>query len=187
MIQVRRARPEDAPAIGAIHRLAWQDAYPGILPEAYLAGLDERRIAAGYLRSMLARRGGEALFVAAASDGQPVGFASAAPARRDGIAEGEIETLYLLPDWRDLGLGRRLMRASAAHLQAIGCASAMLWVLSANGAGWFYRHLGGRLVGRETIRVGGEAVEQTAMRWDPITLLLDATAATREGDARREG
>ena len=187
MIQVRRARPEDAAAIGSIHRIAWQDSYPGILPEPYLAGLDERRISAGYLRAMLARRGGDAVFVACGPNGAPVGFCSAARARREGIAEGEIETLYLLPDWRDQGIGRRLMRASAAHLQAIGCASAMLWVLSGNGAGWFYRRLGGKPVGREAIRVGGREVEQTAVLWNPIALLLDATAATREGDARGKG
>jgi len=187
MIQVRRARPEDAAAIGAIHRATWQDSYAGILPTPYLAGLDQRRLAGSYLRSLVARRGGEALFVACAPDGGPVGFASAAHARRDGIAEGEVETLYILEDWRDRGIGRRLMRAAAAHLHAIGCGSAMLWVLSANGAGWFYRRLGGRPVGRETIRVAGRAVEQTAVVWDPIALLLDATAATREGDARGEG
>jgi GNAT superfamily N-acetyltransferase len=187
MIQVRRARPEDAPAIGAIHRIAWQDSYPGILPDSYLAGLDQRRIAAGYLRGMLARRGGEAIFVACTQDGEAVGFASAARARREGIAEGEIETLYLLPDWREQGIGRRLMRASAAHLSAIGCSSAMLWVLSANGSGWFYRHLGGRPVGREVIHFGGCSVEQTAVLWNPIGLLLEATAATREGDALGEG
>ena len=187
MIQVRRARPEDAAAIGAIHRIAWQDSYPGILPDAYLAGLDERRIASGYLRAMLARRGGEAVFVACAPGGEPVGFCSAGRARREGIAEGEIETLYLLQDWREQGIGRRLMRASAAHLSAIGCASAMLWVLSANASGWFYRRLGGKPVGREGIRVGGRVVEQTALLWNPISLLLDATAATREGDARGKG
>ncbi|MFC0384054.1 GNAT family N-acetyltransferase [Muricoccus vinaceus] len=181
MIQIRRARPDDAAAVGAIHRIAWQDTYPGILPDAYLAGLDQRRIGAGYLRSMLARGGGEALFVACAPDGAAVGFASAGRARRTGIAEGEIETLYILPDWQDQGIGRRLMRAAAAHLSVIGCRSAMLWVLSANGAGWFYRRLGGRLVGRERISVGGQAVEQTAIRWDPISLLLDATAASRDG------
>jgi len=187
MIQIRRARPDDAAAIGAIHRTTWQDSYPGILPDAYLSGLDQRRIGAGYLRSMLARGGGEAVFVACIPDGTPVGFASAGRARRIGIAEGEIETLYILPDWQDQGIGRRLMRAAAAHLSVIGCRSAMLWVLSANGAAWFYRRLGGRPVGREKISVGGRPVEQTAVRWDPITLLLDATAADRGGPCPGEG
>ena len=179
MIQIRRARPDDAAAIGAIHRISWQDSYAGILPDAYLTGLDQRRLAAGYLRGLLRRGGGEATFVACIPDGTAVGFASAGRARRIGIAEGEVETLYILPDWQDQGIGRRLMRAAAAHLSVIGCRSAMLWVLSSNGAAWFYRRLGGRPVGRERIFVGGGPVEQTAVLWDPITLLLDATAADR--------
>lgn len=187
MIQIRRARPDDAAAIGAIHRTTWQDSYPGILPAPYLAGLDQRRIGAGYLRSMLRRGGGEATFVACSPDGTAVGFASAGRARRSGIADGEIETLYILPDWQDQGIGRRLMRAAAAHLSVIGCSSAMLWVLSANGAGWFYRRLGGRLVGRERISVGGSPVEQTAVLWNPIDLLMDATSAHRGGPCPGEG
>ncbi len=187
MIQIRRARPDDAASIGAIHRISWQDSYPGILPDAYLAGLDQRRIGAGYLRSMLRRGGGDAIFVACTPDGTAVGFASAGRARRVGIADGEIDTLYILPDWQDQGIGRRLMRAAAAHLSVIGCNSAMLWVLSANGAGWFYRRLGGRPVGQERIAVGGRQVEQTAVLWDPITLLMEATAADRGGSFPKGG
>jgi GNAT superfamily N-acetyltransferase len=181
VIQIRRARPDDAAAIGAVHVAAWQDSYPGILSAGYLAQLSAPRLAAGYLRTMLTRAGGDAIFVACTLNGEVVGFASAGRARRSGLAEGEVETLYLLPDWRDQGIGRRLMRAAAAHLSAIGCHSAMLWVLSDNNAGWFYRRLGGRPVAREGIRVGGRNVEQTAVVWDPITLLLDATATQREG------
>ncbi|WP_426957010.1 N-acetyltransferase family protein [Muricoccus radiodurans] len=181
MIQIRRARPEDANAIGAVHVASWQDTYAGILPEPYLAGLDARRQSFGYRRSLLARSGGEAIFVACARDGEVIGFASAGRARRAGLAQGEVETIYLLSDWRDQGIGRRLMRAAGAHLSAIGCRSAMLWVLTDNNAGWFYRRLGGRAAAREMIRVAGRSVEQTAVVWDPIALLLDATAAQPEG------
>lgn len=180
MIQIRRARPDDAAAIGAVHVASWRDAYAGILPDAYLAALSGTRVAAGYHRSLLTRERGEAAFVACApAGGDVVGFGTAARARRPGMAEGEIETLYLLPDWRDQGIGRRLMRAAAAHLGAVGCRSVMLWVLSANNAGWFYRRLGGRLTCRETIRVGGQPVEQSAVLWDPLSLLLEATASPR--------
>ncbi|MFC0409842.1 GNAT family N-acetyltransferase [Roseomonas elaeocarpi] len=184
---IRRARPEDAAAIAAVHVAAWQDAYAGLLPHGYLAELSQRRIAAGYGHGMLTRRGEEAVFVAetAADPRRIVGFASARKVRRTGLggadfAEGEIETLYVLTDYRDRGIGRRLMRASAAHLAAIGCGSAMLWVLSGNNARFFYRHLGGRPVAREAIQVGGEAVEQTALAWNPIETLLAATAFTQE-------
>ncbi|UFN50916.1 GNAT family N-acetyltransferase [Roseomonas sp. OT10] len=183
MISVRRAKPQDAGAIGQVHVAAWRDAYAGLLPDSYLAALSAGRIGAGYQRGLVARRDGEAMFVAETSGPRPVviGFASAGPARREGLAEGEIETLYVLSDWREQGVGRRLLRAAAAHLAAVGCRSAMLWVLSGNNARFFYRHLGGRLAAQEVIRVGGQEVQQTALTWDPIGTLLSATAVQREG------
>ena len=182
MISIRRARPQDAAAIGGVHVVAWRDSYAGLLPDRYLSEMSPARVAAGYQRGMMARRGGEAVFVAEASDGSSgvIGFASAARARREGMGEGEIETLYVLPDWRDEGTGRRLLRASAAHLAAIGCRSAMLWVLSGNHSRFFYRRLGGRPVASEVIRVGGREVEQMAIAWNPISTLLAATAVQRE-------
>ena len=61
--------------------------------------------------------------------------------RRQTLAEGEVETLYVLDDWRERGVGRRLMRAAAGHLVDIGCRSAFLWVLRDNPSRWFYQRL----------------------------------------------
>lgn len=129
---------------------------------------------------------GHAVFVAVASGADSLspesegpmlaGFASGGRRRGGPRDEGEIETLYVLDDWRDQGLGRRMLRAMAAHLNAIGCRSVWLWVLRDNPARWFYVHLGGRPVAEQVIRVGGTTVVQQALRWDPITLLLAATA-----------
>ena len=184
MISIRRARPMDAPAIGEIHASVWRGTYAGILPDAYLANMSGQRLSGFYQRAVFDRREGHAIFVAVAGTdtggGTVVGFASGGRARRHGIAEGEVETLYLLEDWREQGAGRRLMRAMGAHLRAVGCRSAMLWVLSENPTRWFYRHLGGREVAREGIRVGGKAVEQAAFLWDPIEALLAATAPAQD-------
>lgn len=190
MISIRRARPADAPAIGEIHAAVWRSTYAGILPDAYLAGLSAPRLAGFYQRAILDRREGHAVFVAVAGGADApgrgaggsavVGFASGGRARRPGLAEGEVETLYLLEDWRERGAGRRLMRAMGAHLRAVGCRSVMLWVLRENPARWFYSRLGGREAAREVIRVGGEAVEQAAFTWDPIESLLAATAPAGE-------
>ncbi len=187
MTAIRRARPQDAFAIGAVNVAAWRDSYAGLLPDDFLANLSPQRIGAGYGHGLISRREGEALFVAETPEPgrRVVGFASAGPARRAGMGtrwgEGEVATLYVLSDYRDQGIGRRLLRASAAHLAAIGCASAMLWVLSDNQARFFYRHLGGRPVAHEVIQVGGRAVQQTAIAWDPIETLLDATAVSSRG------
>ncbi len=185
MVSIRRARPGDAAGIGAVHVAAWRSAYAGILAGEYLANLSVARQAAFYESAIADRRDCHAVFVAVAAN-EVVGFASGGRARRQGIGgvtgcQGEVETLYLLDDWREHGIGRRLMRAMAAHLAAVGCRSVMLWVLRDNPTCWFYRHLGGRPVLREAIRYAGQPLEQVAYLWEPIETLLDATASAREG------
>lgn len=193
MICIRRARPADAAAIGAAHVAIWRTAYAGVLPDEYLANLSAVRHAAGYQRAISDRRQGHAVFVAVAhgadaplgapvpEGGAVIGFVSGGRARRDALGEGEVETLYLLDDYRDRGVGRRLMRAMAAHLAAVGCRSAMLWVLKDNPTRWFYQRLGGRPAAREIIRFAGQVMEQLAFVWDPIETLLTATAPAAEG------
>src|SRR5262249_58735731 len=65
MITVRRARPSDAIAIGAVHVAAWRSTYPGILPDSFLARLSVPRQAAHYDAAI--RSSPTGVFVAAAS------------------------------------------------------------------------------------------------------------------------
>ncbi|MFC7473630.1 GNAT family N-acetyltransferase [Dankookia sp. GCM10030260] len=192
MICIRRARATDAEAIGAVHVATWRTAYAGVLPDDYLADLSPLRHAAGYEQAITDRRNGHAVFVAVASGadapadtagegGTIIGFTSGGRARRDWLAQGEVETLYLLDDYRDRGVGRRLMRAMAAHLAVVGCRSAMLWVLQDNPSRWFYQRLHGRPAAQEAIRFAGRTMQQMAFVWDPIETLLTATAAAPEG------
>ena len=186
MITIRRARLSDAGAIGAVHVAAWRSAYPGILPDEYLARLSAPRQAAYYDSAV---RSGVGVHVASASGAdlgmlggaaRVVGFVTGSPAR-DGrwteqLAEGEIETLYVLDDWRERGVGRRLMRAAAANLAACGCRSAFVWVLRANPSRWFYERLGGRAAAEATIHVAGVPVVQTGYVWSPIEKLVQAAS-----------
>ena len=183
MIAIRRARPADAPGIGAVHVSAWRSAYPGVLPDAFLAKLSVARQAGHYDRAI---RIGLGVHVAAVSGlagpdspstASPiVGFTTARRNRAGALAEGEVETLYVLDDWRERGLGRQLLRASGQHLSAMGCRSAFAWVLRDNPASYFYQRLGGKRVATGTTYVGGSEIPQVAYAWDPIELLLDVDA-----------
>jgi hypothetical protein len=185
MITVRRARPADAISIGSVHVAAWRSAYPGILPDDFLARLSVPRQAAHYDAAI--RSSSTGVFVASASgtDVPPgsgsrvIGFATAGRARGEfagrRLAEGEVETLYVLDDWRERGVGRRLLRAAASHLAEIGCRSLYVWVLRDNPNRWFYQHLGGKPSAEAMIQVAGRAVPQTAFVWDPIERLLTAS------------
>ena len=203
---IRRARPGDAPAIAAVHVAAWRSAYPGLLPDAYLASLSARRKAAEYERSI---RDGGVFVAAAATVPRIAGFVTVGRARRvtpwgtlsrpdvapqptadpgadtpdarprprSPLGEGEIETLYVLDDWRDRGLGRRLIGAGAAHLAELGCRSAYCWVLRDNPSRWFYERIGGRAVMADSVLVAGVSVPQVAYAWDPIERLIAAFSA----------
>jgi GNAT superfamily N-acetyltransferase len=171
MIHVRPARANDAPAIGAIHVAAWRNAYAGILPETYLAGLNASG-QAGYYYAGMTR--GHAALVAEAGE-RVIGFATMGRARTH-LADGEIETLYVLDDWRDQGAGRLLMQSAAQNLADAGCRSVFLWVLRDNPSRWFYQRLRGRQAAAGETQVAGVAVPKTAYVWDPIELLLPTPA-----------
>lgn len=184
MLTIRRAKPGDAIAMGRVHVAAWRSTYAAILPEAYLGGLSAENEALGYERGILDRRGGHAGFVAVADGfevpgGGIVGFTTGGLSRRPTIAEGEVETLYLLDDFRERGVGRRLMRAMASHLASLGAGSAFVWVLGDNPSRWFYERLGAKIAAQETMTFAGQRINQVAYAWAPIHTLLTATATTK--------
>lgn len=182
MIEIRKATPADAVAIAAIHVAVWRSAYASILPDTYLSRMSVTRHASHYGAGI---RSGAGVLVATVSaedlppdsNSRVVGFATAGPSRGGGrtLAEGEVETLYVLDDWRDRGIGRSLIRAAGEHLRGIGCRSAFLWVLRDNPSRWFYQRMGGRVVMEMEILVASQPVVQTAFVWDPIDRLLTST------------
>lgn len=177
MISIRRARLTDASGIAAVHVATWRSAYANVLPDDYLASLSIRRLAQQYEHGI---RLGMGLHVASCygEPGAPpvLGFSSSSRCRENSLGEGEVETLYVLDDYRERGLGGRLLRASAKHLALLGCRSAYAWVLSENPSRFFYQHLGGKQIAAGTTRVAGEDIPQIAMAWDPIATLLDVNA-----------
>jgi ribosomal protein S18 acetylase RimI-like enzyme len=174
MSLVRPARPSDGAGIAAVHVAAWRSAYAGLIPDRALTGLSAPRQEGYYARLI---RSGHVVHVAepptAAEDAPPViGFVTGGILASASIADGEIETLYVLDDYREQGVGRALIAAAAQDLASAGCHSLLVWVLSQNPSRWFYEHLGGVRVAEGRVRVGGEVLDQTAFLWDPIERLL---------------
>jgi ribosomal protein S18 acetylase RimI-like enzyme len=187
VLSVRRARPADAASIGAVHVACWRSTYAGILPDAALLRQSAAR-QARYYEMMIRAGGGAYVAVASGPDLPPgsagprvVGFTTFAPispmTRERAQADGDIHTLYVLDDWRERGLGRRLMRAAAAQLAEAGCASASVSVLSANPNRWFYERLGGKLAAEGVEWVSGRQLGLTTYTWSPLARLVEATSS----------
>lgn len=133
--QLRLAAPADAPAIAALHIRAWQWAYRGQLPDAFLdelpASLERRTVR---WQEILSRGKPEERTWVAEEAGQIVGFASIGPSREaDAEADtAELYALYLDQAVAGCGLGRMLLAHALANLRGRGYGQVSLWVLATN-------------------------------------------------------
>jgi len=105
-----------------------------------------------------------------------VAFAAGSPERSgDPKYLGELYAIYVLPAYQAQGIGRALMHAVAGRLAAAGHKGMLLWVLEANApARTFYEALGGVVVRKQPIEVGGVTLPEVAYGWDNLELLLKA-------------
>ncbi len=159
---------QDASAIAHVHVESWRSTYAGIVPDAYLAGLDET------LRVKLWQEwlGGDTVVLVAERKGEVVGFAHAGKIREAvETADAELYSLYLLRDAQGRGIGRGLMRVMAAVLRVQGFTSLALWVLERNRARGFYETCGGRITASRVIEIGGARLMEVAYWWPDLEAL----------------
>ena len=172
-IKIREATPDDAAGIARVHVESSRTTYGGLLPEETLAAMTFERRLSDWSKTLGGGECGEFVYVAEAG-GELVGFASGGPAREgDADFDGELYTVYLLPEQQRRGAGRRLFRAVAERLARLGFRSMMLWVLEENPACRFYEALGGARVRVEEIERGGRALKKVAYGWPDIEALCD--------------
>jgi len=192
MIRIRRASRHDAAAIGRVHVETWQAAYAGLLPDAMLVAMSDVRQSAWWSQLLKDPAEARGVFVADDRDMGVVGFGSCGPVRDppEGLPEGldgrelkvgEVYTLYVEPDFQNLGLGRKLLGALFRQLQADRCDTAVLWMLAENPTRFFYEGLGGERVGERIDTLGGTDVDEIAYAWRDLRAPLIRRRLAAEG------
>lgn len=152
-ISIRRARAGDAGQLAAVFDAAWREAYQGVIPGVALQRFIARRGPQAWT-AMIGRGRGLAAMEAG---GQIVAYAAYGRSRDRALrASGEIDEIYVKPEYQGLGLGGRLFRAVRNDLADHGLARIGVWVLADNmRARAFYEALGG-VAGPEAVeRVSG--------------------------------
>ena len=178
-IKIREATPDDAAGIARVHVESSRATYGGLLPEGSLAAMTFERRLSNWSKTLGGEEGGEFVFVAEAR-GEVVGFASGGPEREgDADFDGELYTVYLLPEHQRRGAGRGLVQAVAERLAPLGFRSMMVWVLEENPACRFYEALGGARVREEGIERGGRTLKKVAYGWADIEALIERLRASR--------
>jgi ribosomal protein S18 acetylase RimI-like enzyme len=168
---IREATVEDSAEIARVQVDTWRTTYRGIVPQSFLDEMDYR-VRAESWREQLATPNSR-IYVAA-KDGAICGFIGGGRLREP-VSEfdGEIWAIYIEVKAQQRGCGRAMMRQLAAQLLQDGLTSAVVWVLEKNPACGFYARLGGELVGRQTITIGGSELVEVAYGWRDLGLLVD--------------
>lgn len=162
---IRAARFEDASAIAHVHVESWRTTYAGIVPDAYLAGLDET-IRAQLWRERLSE---EALIFVAEWNGSLVGFAAAGKNREPvESCDAELYALYLLKDAQRRSIGTALLRAVANALLERNFKSMAVWVLEQNRSREFYQKAGAHVAHSKVIEIGGAKLMEVAYAWPDL-------------------
>ena len=165
---IRRATEADAAAIASVQVAAWQWAYRGQMPDAYLDGLSVADIEAQW-RTASIEVARYATHVAELG-GNVVGFVSVGLPRVElhgdapdpdlaaDTSTAELYSIYLLQEYLGLGIGQALMRTGEQAMRDIGAGKAILWVLESNVATHrFYESCGWSPDGGTAIHeLGGE-------------------------------
>jgi ribosomal protein S18 acetylase RimI-like enzyme len=179
MVTVRPATVADAPAMGRVVVRAWQAAYRGHMPEAYLDGLRPEDRAA-YWDGVLRNEDRRAAVLVVERADEVVGFAAAGPSP-DPEGAGELYAINVDPAHWGTGAGRALLAAAEAELDRMGFAESVLWVVPGNGrARRFYERAGWTTDGAEKT---GEAFGVTVaeVRYRRRSTSPESSSATPDG------
>lgn len=143
-VKIRRADVADADACAEIHVAAWDGSYRGIMPDEEFRKrpLERRRV---QWRTWLANDE-HVVLVACDEQGVILGFAGARMLHGRTDFDSYLATLYLRPDMKGKGLGKKLLAAISEELLALGARTMVLRTLRLNPARAFYERLGARFI-----------------------------------------
>ena len=148
---IRRATPQDADGIAALHVASWRAAYRGILTDVFLDGPVEADRQALWRERLAAPIAGQVLLVAETRESL-AGFVCCF-ADHDARWGSYIHNLHAEPAGRGRGVGRALMAALAGDLESrVPRRPVHLFCLAANvPARRFYERIGGEIGDRQDL------------------------------------
>jgi L-amino acid N-acyltransferase YncA len=168
MLSTRPATQDDASEIAHVHVDSWRTTYAGIVPDEYLAALNEPERTAAW-KEWLVR---DVLAYVAALDGRVVGFISGGSIREQiETYDAELYAIYLLQHAQGQGVGTALLQQLATSLRSNGFQSMTVWVLEQNPAKHFYIRTGAQLLTSKDIEIGGATLTEVAFGWPDLKLL----------------
>ena len=162
MISIRAATQHDAVTISHVQVQSWRTTYAGIVPEEYLATLDEAERALRW-RDWLTR---DTRVYIADLDGEIVGFISGGAIREPvQTYDAELYAIYLLEQAQRQGIGTALLKELAKSLLSKGFTGMIVWVLEKNPSKHFYLRSSAQVLTTKDIQIGGATLSEVSYGW----------------------
>lgn len=171
---IRCAVKEDVDWITKIQIDLWNTTCADLIPEDYLNShsYDIQR-EKWQKRFDEASETKEFILVAETENDDIVGFVSGRLCDRNNVLQSTLCSIYILKEYQNKGIGKRLMKAAAARLRQEGAKNMYLWALREDSACGFYEHLGGMMIEIRTTPIAGKELLEAAYFWRDIESLIN--------------
>jgi ribosomal protein S18 acetylase RimI-like enzyme len=173
--RVREAIEDDIVGVAKVRVDTWRATYKGIIPDDFLEGLSHQSVAERWRKAFWENKNpAVGAYVAENEQQEIIGIAMCGPEQsQDAVYQGEIYVLYVLPQYQNLGIGRRLVAACVHHLvHNLQAKSLLIWVIAENPYRKFYESLGGKPVRDKSQKIGGQVIREIGYGWQDISTLL---------------
>ena len=143
---IRRREKNDCYELAHIVTLTWNETYKGIINDEFLNNLYLNEDERGKSSTLRFNPNNNHKFVLLVEN-KIVGFINVDIADDPEFEKwGEIHALYILKEYHNMGLGKKLMQEGIKELKSLGCNKYIIGCLQNNPTNEFYKHMGGKFI-----------------------------------------
>lgn len=154
---IRKRIIDDCSAIQHIITKSWNETYKGIVNDEFLNSLknnEHERIN----NSISKFNEKDNNYLVLEIDSKVVGFVKYGASKDKKY--GEINAIYILSEYKGMGLGRKLIESAVKELKKMNYNEYIIGCLDGNKANDFYKHLGGKLIDTRIFKNTGEDLKE---------------------------
>ncbi|MFX1501428.1 MAG: GNAT family N-acetyltransferase [Promethearchaeota archaeon] len=179
-IKYREAKIKDVREIAKVHVDTWKTAYQGIITEKYLQSLSYEDKEENWKQRLENPTHGAITYIVEINQDKIIGFILATLEKFNPILallqaeryKGELCALYVLKQFQHKRIGTELVKLVIKYFKKNHVNSMITWVLKENPYRTFYEKLGGRILGEQSIEIGGMKYIEVAYGWENIEVIL---------------
>lgn len=165
-VKIRRAQPGDQTGIAHVHVESWRSTYKGIVSDKVLENLSMEEREKSWKQAIEMN---QILYVALNDKEEIVGFATGGKSRSTEYPyDGELYAIYLLEEYQQQGIGRRLINSISNELKLLNYQSMIVWVLRDNPSKQAYEKLGAKVFDSKEIQIGRDSLVEDVLVWETM-------------------